>query len=571
MSPERLLQYFERISEAPDAIPRLRRFVLDLAVRGKLVEQDPEDEPAADLIERIQDEIERLVRTGESRPPKQIARQGKVARPFELPFGWEFAHLGSVAVCLDHRRVPVNNEERSKRIAGKAEADLYPYYGATQQQGWIDDYLFDEELILLGEDGVPFLDPYRPKAYVVSGKCWVNNHAHVFRGILVSNRYLVHSLNVFDYSGRVAGATRAKLNQSKALNIPIPLPPLAEQHRIVAKVDELMALCDELEAAQAKREDRRDRLVAATLHGLNNGDTEPGTNTGLDFTQSARFYLNHLPRLTTRPEHVHQLRQTILNLAVRGKLVPQDPDDEPAEVLLKRLNRSRAQVGKRSRDVPTDGDVVDRSKFPSTWVTVPLLTLGPWAVGSGFPKNEQGHRDGPHFFLKVSDMNLPGNEKHIVSAQNTIDEAAVKRMRARLHPPGTIIFPKIGGAIATNKRRILTRPSAIDNNCLGITCLPELCIDWCYLLLCSLDFTVYQAGTAVPALQQGTLGQIAIGLPPLAEQRRIVAKVDELMALCDELEAHLTTAATTRARLLDATLHEALNGARDTPEAAMAD
>ncbi len=116
----------------------------------------------------------------------------------------------------------------------------------------------------------------------------------------------------------------------------------------------------------------------------------------------------------------------------------------------------------------------------------------------------------------------------------------------------------MGRIIATNKRRILTKGSAIDNNCLGITFSSKVDTDWAYLLLTSLDFTKYQAGTAMPALQQGVLEQIPIGLPPLAEQHRIVAKIDELMALCDRLEASLDAAATTRRRMLDALLAEAL-------------
>ena len=116
------------------------------------------------------------------------------------------------------------------------------------------------------------------------------------------------------------------------------LPPLAEQHRIVAKVDELMALCDRLEAAQAERESRRDKLAAASLHRLNNGADAD------EFRDHARFHLRHLPRLTTRPEHIQQLRQTILNLAVRGKLVPQDPNDEPASELLKRIKGEKERL-----------------------------------------------------------------------------------------------------------------------------------------------------------------------------------------------------------------------------------
>jgi type I restriction enzyme S subunit len=136
-------------------------------------------------------------------------------------------------------------------------------------------------------------------------------------------------------------------------------------------------------------------------------------------------------------------------------------------------------------------------------------------------------------------------------------------MRAKIHPPGTIIFPKIGGAIATNKRRILTKGSAIDNNCLGITFSKEVDIDWAYLLLTTVDFTKYQAGTAMPALQQGVLEEIPVALPPLAEQRRIVAKVNEMMALCDRLEVSLATGDSMRSQLLDSLLAEALAPGND--------
>ena len=149
-------------------------------------------------------------------------------------------------------------------------------------------------------------------------------------------------------------------------------------------------------------------------------------------------------------------------------------------------------------------------------------------------------------------MNLPGNEKYITNANNYIDGNAAERMKTAIHPAGTIIFPKIGGAIATNKRRILTRGSAIDNNCLGITFSSHIKIEWAYLLMIHMDFTRYQAGTAVPALQQGTLAAIPVALPPIAEQQRIVAKVDELLALCDRLEGARVAREDSRDRLTNA-------------------
>ena len=133
---------------------------------------------------------------------------------------------------------------------------------------------------------------------------------------------------------------------------PFPLPPLAEQHRIVAKVDELMALCDQLEAAKTVREQSRDRLVAACLHRLNSPDDTRETDMpdlpaqqADAFRDHARFVFEHLPRLTARPEHIKQLRQTILNLAVRGKLVPQDLNDEPAAELFKRIQAEKVRMG----------------------------------------------------------------------------------------------------------------------------------------------------------------------------------------------------------------------------------
>ena len=217
MNADRLLKHYERIADAPDAIARLRRFILDLAVRGKLVPQDPKDEPASELLKRIAKEKARLVRTGEIKRDRPAENPSADDLEIDLPGGWSVTSLSELAVCLDYRRVPINGTERKARIAGKPQEVLFPYYGATQQQGWIDEYLFDGEFVLLGEDGVPFHDPLRAKAYLITGRSWVNNHAHVFQSILTSPHFLVHYLNVFDYAGRVVGATRAKLNQAQAI------------------------------------------------------------------------------------------------------------------------------------------------------------------------------------------------------------------------------------------------------------------------------------------------------------------------------------------------------------------
>lgn len=260
----RIAERMDDLFTAPADLAPLRWAVLQLAVRGRLVPQEAGDEPSSELLKRITAEKARLVKDGKIKKQKLESLIKKNEPPFDLPIGWSSTRLAFITVCLDYMRKPISETERTQRTAGKSQAELFPYFGATRQQGWIDDYIFDEELVLLGEDGVPFFDPLRPKAYLIKGKSWVNNHAHVFRGIFVSHSYLLYWLNTFDYSGRVAGTTRSKLNQARALDIPIMLPPLAEQHRIVAKIDELMGLIDRLEQHLVAKENHHTAFAAAT-------------------------------------------------------------------------------------------------------------------------------------------------------------------------------------------------------------------------------------------------------------------------------------------------------------------
>ncbi|MGW0435591.1 restriction endonuclease subunit S [Micromonospora sp. NPDC003197] len=157
----------------------------------------------------------------------------------DLPPGWVIAPLGELVDVLDNMRVPVSAKERASRTGH------VPYYGATGQVGYIDSHIFDEDLVLLGEDGVQFFDPNKPKAYTISGPAWVNNHAHVLRAQpSIGRQYLYHYLNHFNYRGYANGTTRLKLTQAAMVKIPILLPPLAEQRRIVATLEDHLSRLD---------------------------------------------------------------------------------------------------------------------------------------------------------------------------------------------------------------------------------------------------------------------------------------------------------------------------------------
>ena len=188
--------------------------------------------------------------------------------PYKLPGNWCWTYLTKAAECLDNFRKPINATERAGRNGN------VPYYGATGQVGWIDDFLTDEDLVLLGEDGAPFLDLIKDKAYLITGKAWANNHAHILRSLFgdTGNRYLLHYLNSFNYAGYVNGTTRLKLTQASMDTIPIPLPPLAEQQRIVDRIESLFAKLDEAKEKAQAVVDSFETRKAAILHKAFTGE-----------------------------------------------------------------------------------------------------------------------------------------------------------------------------------------------------------------------------------------------------------------------------------------------------------
>jgi type I restriction enzyme S subunit len=223
---ERIQSEKEHLSEH---ITGCKSRILELAIYGKLVPQDPAEEPAIELLKRIKPDF----------TPSHNLHYADL-----LPTGWVVCSLNEACEILDSRRQPINSKEREKR-AEKAN-NLFPYYGATGQVGVIDNYILDGEYLLLGEDGAPFLDRYAKKAYVVSGKIWVNNHAHILRP-RINSTYMMYYLNVIDYRPYVTGTTRLKLTQEVMKNMPVLVPPLAEQDRIISRIQQLFSVIDTIQ------------------------------------------------------------------------------------------------------------------------------------------------------------------------------------------------------------------------------------------------------------------------------------------------------------------------------------
>ena len=343
MNADRLLAHYDRIADAPDAVPRLRRFVLDLAVRGKLVEQDPSDEPASELLKRIAVEKARMVKTGQIRKPRDLDRGETVLAPFEIPNSWRWVRLDAIGAIIGGGTPSTGNTDNFA-APGTGVPWLTPADLGGSSEGFVSrgardlsEIGFKTSSATMMPAGAVLFTSRAPIGYVAIAENPISTNQG-FKSIVpyVSDcsRFIALAMKTFasEIDAKAPGTTFKEVSGKLLAGVPFPLPPLATQHRIVANVDELMANCDRLEAARAGREETREHLAAASLARLNAPDPDP-----VPFRDHAAFALDNLTQLTTRRDQIKALRQTILNLAVRGKLVEQDPNDEPASELLERM------------------------------------------------------------------------------------------------------------------------------------------------------------------------------------------------------------------------------------------
>jgi type I restriction enzyme, S subunit len=575
MNAERLLAHYEQIADAPDAITRLRRFILDLAVRGKLVAQEAKDEPVAELLRRIAREKARLVKAGEIRTPKAIPALSE--KPFPIPTNWCWSQLAEIGVLSPRNEAPDTLE--ASFVPMPLIAAEYGTANEHEVRAWGEikkGYTHFAE----GDVGLAKITPC-----FENGKSTVfrnltggigsgTTELHIVRPLFVDQDYILLFLKSphFIENGipKMTGTAGQKRVPTEYFAYsPFPLPPLAEQHRIVAKVDELMLLCDRLEAARGGREAVRDRLGAASLARLNAPDPET-------FQEDARFAIDALPALTTRPDQIKQLRQTILSLAVRGKLVPQDPNDEPASKLLSEkaklpdgYQRRRKILKKTSIDAPDQLFPL----IPSAWAYADVQTL--------YDLNAiVDYADGNHGSLYPRSGEFGESGVTFVTAKDLAHGRVVWESCAKLNQERANQLTKgwaQGGDILLTHNATVGRVAQVEPSVgrflLGTSVtfyrLNSKVIDPGYFSVVLIS-PAWQ-GQLEAIMAQTTRNQVSIqkqaffkvAVPPLAEQHRIVAKVDALMALCDRLEASLAATAATRRRLLDALLAEALAPAAD--------
>lgn len=578
MTPDLLLVHFDRISDAPDAVPRLRRFILDLAVRGKLVEQDPNDEAGSELLTTVRAEVRRR-KNGRKDKESDIDRLLASDAPFALPANWTWGRLGELCEKTGSGSTPRGGRStyQDHGVPFLRSQNVYNDGLRLNDVAYIDDHTHRRmegtavkpgDLLLNITGGSIGRCCRVPDGF---GEANISQHVAIIRVALAGLQDYLHRLvsspyfqsYIFDEQ---TGAGRGGLPKNKMDRIPVALPPLAEQHRIVAKMDELMGLCDRLEGAQIERESRRDRLNRASLHRLNNvADADA-------FRDHARFHLRHLPRLTTRPEHIQQLRRTILNLAVRGKLVPQDPKNEPASELIKKIDEEREHaikaglLGKTRPPIPIDES--QQPTLPSNWKWVRIADILFGDSQNGYSRKPDDAPDGIPI-LRISagtvrkdglvaeeEHKLIGGTSQAVRQQYELQSGDLLACRFNGNRSSVGRLSLYTGYLGMNP---IYPDKLIRLRLFSKLVLPELVRYFAESEIVRNDVVNYCATTVGNwGISASNLKQVKIPIPPLAEQHRIVAKVDELMKLCDQLESQLTTTQTESRRLLEAILHEAL-------------
>jgi len=556
------------VAGAPDGFKNLRALILELAVRGKLVHQDPEEQPVSDLLAQISTALDKSRIKNKAR--KSTAVEQGLEPFFEAPVGWVWVRLGDLLSKIGAGSTPLGGKQaylssgvkflRSQnvwndglRLDDVAHISIDTHQRMSGTHVAAGDILFNITGASIGRCAVV--------------PCWfdtgnVSQHVTIIRPCVPDigsylHKVLMSRLVQDTVMAVQVGVSREGLSIGKLAQFPIPLPPLAEQHRIVAKVDELMALCDRLEADQADAEAAHAQLVQALLHSLTQATD------AADFRASWQRLSEHFHTLFTTEASVDELKQTVLQLAVMGKLVQRYKTGEPTSTLRRQstVSEAKAKDGEDSSAVRAHTRAI---QLPQSWewrhiadvVSIKhgyafssshfLESVGPYVLTTpgnffecgGF--KDRGGRtkyfDGPvseEFVLKPGDLVVAMTEQ----AAGLLGSAA--------------FIPNDGRTYLHNQR---LGKLSFDQSLLAPKYLFHF-FNCSYLRACVAGSST---GMKVKHTSPEKIGRVLFPLPPLAEQHRIVAKVDELMALCDQLKAQLQQARQQHAQLTSVLVEQAV-------------
>ena len=531
-----LLSNLNLLAAAPGGVARLRELILTLAVQGKLVAQDPKDEPASALLKKIRAEKDRLMAEGKIKRDKPLAEIAEEEKPFGLPVGWEWTQLPEIYYSIS----PSGNKLLSSAVQPEGNHRV-----VDQGQRHIAGYTNDSSLLIeIPGPVIVFGDHTKEIKYIDFDFVAGADGTKILRPVLQDERFFTWQLRSFPLEDR--GYAR----HFKVLNSCLfALPPRAEQSRIVTRVEELMRLCDDLEAKGQLEATQHAQLVSTLLATLTQSETPE------QLTDNWHRIATHFDLLLDRPEAVDALEQTILQLAVRGLLVPQDPQDEPASELLKKIRAEKDKLiaeGKIKRDKPLPSIAEDEQPFalPNGWEWVRLDEIADNRLGKMLDKAKNTGKRYPYL------RNTNVQWRHIdLDDVKEISLEASELEEFRLLPGDLLICE--GGypgrcAIWSDPDREMYFQKALHR-------VRPKCGIAVELIAISLEadsksgnLDQHFTGATIKHFVGQALGRYLIPLPPLAEQSRIVIRVAQLRRLCADLRQRLTASQSTQAHLAEA-------------------
>ncbi|MCG3693689.1 restriction endonuclease subunit S [Aliarcobacter butzleri] len=542
-----LEKYFDTAFDAPDGIKKLRELILTLAMQGKLVPQDPNDQPASELLKEIEKEKEQLVKEGKIKKSKLISNDGKYKFNFDLPMGWSWTKLGTLCI--------LENGDRGKNYPNQSALvpEGIPFINAGHLQNTKINlknmnYITENRFELLSSGKVQKNDILFCLRGSLGKVALVDN---IEQGAIASSLVIVRLFQNFIFQEYVLnyfmsnlsylmvkmhdnGTAQPNLSATDLSKFEIPLPPLNEQKRIVEKINQLMALCDELEKLKEQKELKKLTVHKSAINQLLDSKDDSNSQKGWHFISE------HFNDIYTVKENVSELRSTILQLAMQGKLVPQDPNDQPASELLKKL--------KKTKNIPEVNSNEMSFSLPQSWKWERIVNLGVTQTGTTPPKKD------PDNYGDFIPFIGPGNIKNgiIDYSGEGLSEKGIEK--GRLIEKDSILMVCIGGSIG--KHAMTNQDISCNQQINTITVYPELSTQYVYWAMASQYFqntVINQAGgSATPIINKLKWSSIPIPVPPHSEQQRIVEKINQLMALCDDLEKQIENSSSKQTQLLNA-------------------
>ncbi|WP_353981534.1 restriction endonuclease subunit S [Salinicola endophyticus] len=556
-------------------IKKLRELILELAVRGKLVEQDPSEEPASVLLDRIAEEKTRLVKEGKIKKPKNLKEVADEEKPFGLPEGWAWARMEAVSEYIQRGKGPKYAESGKVRVISQKcvqwsglNLSTTRFVDDNSLNGYQDERYIRKNDILWNSTGTGTVG----RAIVVKEpqhSTVVDSHVTIVRPLITEPCHILNYISSPSIQKRiepdhkdslVSGSTKqVELNSGSVKLLAVPLPPLSEQHRIVEKVDELMALCDRLEQQVGDQLEAHEVLVDTLLDALTR------STDAAESTENWARVAEHFDTLFTTEASIDKLKKTILQLAVMGRLVEQDPGDEPASVLLERIAEEKAQLVKegkikKTKKIPdvTEDDFLFELPKDWAWTRFENIVDPKFSISYGVLVPGPEPKNGVPL-VRVADLSLSNpSDQPEKSISHEVDK---KFAKTRLNG-GEILLCVVGSigklGVAPNSWKGANIARAICR------IMPTKLVSESYILmLLQTEFMQVRFGKdtrtlAQPTLNVGLIRSASTPLPPFEEQKRIVDKVDKLMALCDQLKVRLAKAGETRKHLIETVVEQAV-------------